>query len=55
MRGQPADKSNKAALLRASDENAILRNVLLNLIIESGVNWSQDSVLSDLMLSLEED
>lgn len=33
--------------------NRISRHVLQNLIIGSGVDWSQDATLLDLMLRLE--
>ena len=40
-------------LAQARDVNHIARHVLQNLIIASGVDWTEDATLLDLMLRLE--
>jgi len=43
----------KEELKNMESRNAILRNVIQNLVLESGVNWAEDEQLRDLMLKLE--
>ena len=47
------DRSRAEELATLRDVNRISRHVLQNLIVGSGVDWSQDATLLDLMLRLE--
>ena len=51
--GSLARSRRAEELATTRDVNRIARHVLQNLIIASGVDWSQDAVLLDLMLKLE--
>eukprot|EP00002_Diphylleia_rotans_P024212 TRINITY_DN4772_c0_g1_i3.p3 TRINITY_DN4772_c0_g1~~TRINITY_DN4772_c0_g1_i3.p3 ORF type:complete len:104 (+),score=26.62 TRINITY_DN4772_c0_g1_i3:796-1107(+) len=49
----PAVANLRNEILSLQKQSAIIRHTLMNLIIQSGVNWASDPKLRDLFPSLE--